>query len=70
MKKLITESITTNLETDIYKIPVIWKTKTIMSVPAKSLTEAFHIIINEIYNFPEGEFVEGSYQIDYNQLGK
>ena len=69
MKKLITHS-TMTLDTDCYLIPVVWKTKTIMSIRADSLNEAIHSIKNQNYGFPEGEFVEGSYKIDYNQLGK
>ena len=51
-----------------FQIPVIWKMRTIMSVNAHSLKEAIKVVNSHEYQLPEGEYVEDSYEIDYDRL--
>lgn len=55
-------------EAGIYKIPVVWKMRAVMSVPACSLKEAVRIVNSHEYDLPAGEYVEDSYKIDYDRL--
>ena len=51
-----------------FQIPVIWKMRTVMTVNARSLKEAVKIVNSHEYQLPEGEYVEDSYEIDYDRL--
>ena len=69
MKRVISRSIyAASEEAGVYKIPVIWKMRSVMSVPARSLKEAVRIVNSHEYDLPDGEYVEDSYEIDYDRL--
>lgn len=51
-----------------FQIPVIWKMRAVMTVNARSLKEAVKIVSSHEYQLPEGEYVEDSYEIDYDRL--
>lgn len=55
-------------EEDIYRIPVTWKMRATIPVPAGSLNEAFQYVTTLEYDLPEGEYVEDSCEIDYDRL--
>lgn len=52
----------------IYKIPVTWRMRAVIPVSACSLKEAFQLINTLEYDLPEGEYVEDTYEIDYERL--
>ena len=51
-----------------FQIPVRWKMRAVMTVNARSLKEAVKIVNSHEYQLPEGEYVEDSYEIDYDRL--
>ena len=65
MKKVIKSSNEVPTE---YGIPVRWQMQTILNVNAMSLEKAIKIVNTCEYDLPEGEYVEGSYEIDYERL--
>ena len=52
----------------IYRIPVTWLMRAIIPVSASSLKEAFQLVNTLEYDLPEGEYVEDTYEIDYDRL--
>ena len=52
----------------IYRIPVTWQMRAIIPVSASSLKEAFQLVNTLEYDLPEGEYVEDTYEIDYDRL--
>ena len=52
----------------IYRIPVTWQMRAIIPVSASSLKEAFQYVNTLEYDLPEGEYVEDTYEIDYDRL--
>lgn len=67
MKKFVVYPITAS-ETFMFKIPVIWKTRAIISVTARSMKEAIQFVNSHDYELPEGEYVKDSFEIDYKRL--
>ena len=51
----------------IYRIPVTWQMRAIIPVSASSL-KAFQLVNTLEYDLPEGEYVEDTYEIDYDRL--
>lgn len=52
----------------IYRISVTWQMRAIIPVSASSLKEAFQLVNTLEYDLPEGEYVEDTYEIDYDRL--
>ena len=52
----------------IYRIPVTLQMRAIIPVSASSLKEAFQLVNTLEYDLPEGEYVEDTYEIDYDRL--
>lgn len=50
----------------IYRIPVTWQMRAIIPVSASSLKEAFQLVNTLEYDLPE--YVEDTYEIDYDRL--
>lgn len=51
-----------------FKVPVKWKMRTIMKIPARSLKEAIQIVNSQEHDLPEGEYIDDSFEIDYDRL--
>lgn len=54
--------------TVIFEIPVKWEMRTVMKVPALSLQQAVRVVNAQEYDLPEGSYVDGSYEIDFDRL--
>lgn len=59
---------TDNSNSQTFDIPVKWEMRTVLSVPAKNLKEAFKIVNSHEYDLPEGEYIHDSFEIDYDRL--
>ena len=68
MKRYIARPILADTEIYPFKIPVIWKMRAVIPVNARSLKEAVKIVNSCEYELPKGEYVEKSYEIDYDRL--
>lgn len=66
--KRIFKPIKASTEANTFNIPVKWEMRAILPVPARSLKEAVKIINNKDYKRPEGEYVDDTYEIDYDRL--
>lgn len=67
MKRVI-RPVTAASDSFTFQIPVIWKVRTVLSVPAHSMKEAIQIVNSHEYELPEGEYVKDSFEIDYDRL--
>ena len=68
MKRLIRPVLAADEMCMTFQIPVIWKMRTVMNIEARSLKEAVKIVNSHEYELPDGEYVEDSYEIDYDRL--
>ena len=57
-------------DTEIYafKIPVKWEERTVMNIEARSLKEAIQYVNRKEFEMPDGEYVDDSFEIDYDRL--
>ena len=67
MKRVIRPIFATS-DSFTFQSPVIWKVRTVLSVPAHSMREAIQIVNSHEYELPEGEYVKDSFKIDYDRL--
>ena len=64
------KSISASSNMTIYEIPTKWEMQSLVPVPARSLEEAIDIITRRDCPVPKGEYVESTFEIDYDRLKK
>ena len=69
MKKLV-RTIYASSEQPTFNIPVKWQMQTVMNVTADSLKEAVKYVNKHEYDLPSGEYVDDTFEIDYDRLEK
>lgn len=67
MKRLL-RPITAASDSFEFRIPVTWQVKAVLKVTSRSLQEAIQYVNSHEYELPEGEYVNDSFEIDYDRL--
>jgi len=67
MKKL-RKNVFATKEVPFFEIPVKWEMQDVLTIQANNLKEAFDFVNTLEYDLPIGEYVEGTYEIDYDRL--
>lgn len=65
---LVPQPVTESLPTQTYRIPVEWTMTGFMTLKATSLEEAVEIVYDAATEFPEGDYVDGSFKIIHEEL--
>ena len=68
MKKLVLDNINASSEKNIFEIPVRWQMRTILRVSADSLKTAIQRVNRQEYDLPDGNYVDDTFEIDYDRL--
>lgn len=66
--KRVLRPITATSNSFEFRIPVTWQVKAVLKVTSRSLQEAIQYVNSHEYELPEGEYVNDSFEIDYDRL--